>query len=324
MAYENPDYNPEWEQVHARHAPKRDQAMTEMQHLAATGQMGTPVYDEAKADFEWHHRACLDAHQSQFATVQDYARWLSENWSLPYGYEAGIPMPHIDVAGFRTMNEASSAFSQASGELQDAVHKKQHRLSIGQPEGLIAFANASSVGLHRYWREFLPRDLYPQGYAPSGVRTLVTVDEVEDGWHVCFMQDWDSPGVSVTNAINRLATAFFREANAIAEQQVQHSEKKGLRALFARWTVHKHAALLDPDRFHFYEHLPPTAHSKEDFDHVTLSFENGEYQNPEWIHFRSVPAIIKSAREYLQKSENTQARFKLNTPMIGSGRLMSG
>ena len=316
MAYANPDYNPDWEAVHEYHAQKRDQAMETKHRLEAEGGVDSDIYRHAEIAFSEHHQACLDAIVSQFATVQDCAQWLSINWSLPYGYDTSIPMPHMDIAGFRTMNEASSAFSQASRELQDAVNKKQHRLPVGQPEGLIAFANANSVGVHRYWRKFLPRDLYPQGYAPSGVRTLVTVDEIEDGWHVCFMQDWDSPGVSVTNAISRLATAFFREANAIAEQQMQHSGKKGLRALFARWTTHKHAPLLDPDRFHFYEHLPPTAHSKEDFDRVTLRFENGEYQHPEWVHFRNVPAIIQSAREYLQKSENTQGGSILNAPMI--------
>jgi hypothetical protein len=318
MAYQNPAYNADWETVHDRHDLQRTQAKREMIRLAGAGQMMTDACDAAKAAFDLHHQACLDAHQSQFATVQDYARWLSENWSLPYGYDASIPMPHMDIEGLRTMQEASAAFSRASRELEDAVNKKQNRLPIGQPEGLIAFAKANSVGLHRYWREFSPRDLYPQGYTPSGLRTLVTVDEIDDDWHVCFMQDWDSPSVTVTvtNAIDKLATAFFREANAIAEQQVQHSGKKGLRAWFARWTTHKHAPLLDPDRFHFYEHLPPTAHSKEDFARVTMRFKNGEYQHPEWIHFRGVPAIIQSAREYLKKSENTQGGSLLNAPMI--------
>jgi hypothetical protein len=319
MAYANPDYNADWETVHDRHHLQRTQATQEMTRLTGAGQMMTDAYGAAKAAFDLHHQACLDAHQSQFATVQDYAWWLSENWSLPYGYDASIPMPHIDIEGLRTMHEASAAFSQAARELENAVNKKQRRLPVGQPKGLSAFANANSVGLHRYWREFSPRDLYPQGYAPSGVRTLVTVDEIEDGWHICFMQDGGSPGVSVTNAIGRLATAFFREANAIAEQQLQHGGKKGLRAWYARWTRHKHAPLLNPDLFHFYQHLPPTAHLKEDFDCVTLRFENGEYRQPEWVHFETVPAIVQSACEYLQKSENVQEDIP-QMPMIGSGR----
>jgi hypothetical protein len=50
-------------------------------------------------------------------------------------------------------------------------------------------------------------------------------------------------------------------------------------------------------------HFPnPTAHLKEDFARVILHFENGEYRNPEWVHFKTVPAVVQSARDYLARA----------------------
>jgi hypothetical protein len=52
------------------------------------------------------------------------------------------------------------------------------------------------------------RYMYPGGYAgDTGAWALVTIDEQADGWHVCFIHHWGSHGLSVTNAIEKLATA---------------------------------------------------------------------------------------------------------------------
>jgi hypothetical protein len=65
--------------------------------------------------------------------------------------------------------------------------------------------------------DFRPRDLYPTGVAGEiGVFALVTIDEQDDGWHICFTQDSGPESGSVTNAVERLATAVYREARAHA------------------------------------------------------------------------------------------------------------
>lgn len=290
MVYENPHYNPEWEQVHARHAPKRDQAMTEMQHLAATGKMGTPVYDEAKADFEWHHRACLDAHQSQFATVQDYARWLLTWGGNSYLYDSGIPVPHLDVDELCTMPEATAAWSRITKEAEEARNKKLHSLPIGQPEGLKAFGDPCSNRLTRTWRTFSPDELYPEGYGKGGT-ALVTADELEDGFHVCFGQDLSFPGQLPSQYFPLFAAALYREVNALHELPASNS----FVAWFRRRRGKGMPAAYPAERFLFYLHVPPQNGLKEHFDRVMLRFEGGKFHEDSWATFKSIPAVIQSA-----------------------------
>lgn len=299
MVYDNPDYNPEWERVHARHAPKRDQAMTEMQHLAATGQMGTPIYDEAKADYDWHHRACLDAHQNQFATVQDYARWLLTWGGNNYLYDPGIPVSHLDVDELCTMPEATAAWSRVTEEAEGARNKKLHSLPICQPEGLEAFANASLPSLTHTWRTFSPDELYPEGYGKGGT-ALVSVEERDDGFHVCFGQDLDFPGQLPSQYFLLFAAAFYREVNALHAPLAS----KGFVAWFRRWRGKGAPASYPAERFHFYLHVPPQNGLKECFDRVMLRFEGGKFHEDLWVTFKSIPAVIQSAREYLRRLDN--------------------
>ncbi len=124
----------------------------------------------------------------------------------------------------------------------------------------------------------------------------MTVDQREDGCHVCFMHDWSGMGVSVTNAIERLATAVYREVRAIAEQQAPRA--RGMRSWFRRHPAARaQPAALDPARFHFYQHIPP--HGSDmwvQFDRVNLSFRDGEYHAPKWAGYRLIPKVIQSAR----------------------------
>jgi hypothetical protein len=125
-----------------------------------------------------------------------------------------------DLEGLRTIEEAKAALSRVSRLVEVAADEIRRSLPIGQPEGLVAFADATAPTLRRIARDFEPLDLRPDGYANDPrVSTLMTIDEQADGWHVCFMHRWGSRGVSVTNAIEELATAVYREASDIAVQQ---------------------------------------------------------------------------------------------------------
>lgn len=258
MAYANPFYDPEWETVHDRHETERTRISAELNNLAKAGAFGSDTYRQAEAEFDRHHQACLASFKMQYPTIQEYAAWLFRNFDVSMSdWEGGTPVPMVDFATLRTIEEADRAWSRVHRTVSNSAAERRLSLPTGQPDGLRAFADAASPTLSRYWREFLPRELYPVGYAGgAGIRTLVTVDEQDDGWHVCFMHDWESVGVSVTNAIGRLATAIHREACALAEQQGTTSG--GVRAwLERRRAVRARAVMLAPDRFYFYQHLPP-------------------------------------------------------------------
>ncbi len=298
MAYANPNYDPEWKATHDRHAVERARAGAERDRLAKSGAMLSDAYRQAEAEFDHHQRACLASFKTQHATVQEYAAWVFREFKVSSGdWEGGIPVPQVDFAQLRTIEETDAAWSRVHRIVSDSAAERRSRLPTGQPEGLRAFADPVSLTLTRYWREFSPHDLYPSGYArDAGTWTLMTVDVQEDRWHVCFMHNWGGVGVSVTNAIERLATAVHREACAIAEQQAPKAI--GIRAWLTRLGAGRRRTVpLAPDRFHFYQHIPPHGlYVTEQFDRVDMVFREGEYREPKWVGYQVIPEVIQSAR----------------------------
>jgi hypothetical protein len=297
MSYANPHYDPDWKTLHDRHDAERKRAQEAMQRLAENGAMLSDAYESAKAEFDRNHAACQATFKMRHATVQEYAEWVFGSFRVDSeDREGGIPVPQVDFAMLRTVEDVDTAWSRIHTVVSDAAWERRHRLPVGQPAGLAAFSDTAAPGLTRSWRQFSERKLYPGGYAPgNGVPTLMTVDEREDGWHVCFMHDSGSPGMSVTNAIELLASAVYREACAIAEAETPQAN--GLRAWFGRGRVSRQpSALLDPRRFHFYQHTPPGQSSREEFDRVALRFADGAFNDPQWIGYPVIPKLIQSAR----------------------------
>ena len=296
MVHVNPHYDPEWETIHDRHAIERTRLEKERDHLARAGAMTSDAYRQVLADFDRHHEACLACFKMQHATVQDYAKWLFRGYDVSTGdYVGGIPIPLVDFEQLRTIEETDAAWARVYNAVKNSANEKLNSLPTGQPEGLAAFADLGSPGLARYWRTFSPRELFPVGFTGgSGTRTLMTVDEQADGLHVCFMHDWNTVGVSVTNAIQQLATAVYREACALAEEQMPQAS--GIRAWLARRSATRGPSL-DPNRFRFYQHIPPRGlYLGEQFDRVEMNFREDKYRDPNWVAYRVVPTLIQSAR----------------------------
>ena len=191
MPYKNPHYNPEWQKVHDFHATERKRFWSDMDRLIESGAMRSEAYKTAETEFEKHDQACKFSLKMRRKTVQEYAEHLFRSFDVSTSdHGAGIPVLQVDFETLRTVEEADAAWSCIYRAITDSANEKRNSLPVGQPEGLKAFSDSTSPHVIRSWREFLPRDLYPVGYAPSGVRTLMTRDEQDDGWHVCFMHDW--------------------------------------------------------------------------------------------------------------------------------------
>ena len=299
MTYANPHYDPDWGAVHDRHAAERARAQAERDRLIAASTMPSDAYQRAKAEFDRHHQDCLAKFRTRHATVQEYAEWLFGNFLVDSGdWEGGIPIPMVDLAALRSVEEADAAWSRVQRIVSDSAAERRLSLPVGQPEGLRAFADPLSPTLTRTWREFSPRELYSMDYTGgAGTCTLVTAEEQPDGLHICFMHDWNSVGVSVTNAIERLATAIRREVCTLAEQQAPAAG--GARGWLGRHRVTRaREAMLAPERFHFYQHIPPRGETglKERFDRVAFEFRDGRYRAPEWAGYSMIPATVQSAR----------------------------
>jgi hypothetical protein len=299
MSYLNPYYNPAWREMQDKHFAAAKRAESEMERLAAGGAETYDAYKAMEAEFKRHHQAGMSTYKMQHKTVQEYAAWVFGSFNVSMNdHGGGIPVPQVDFERLRTIEEVDAEWSRIHGAITDSANERRDSLPAGKPEGIEAFSDVTSPGLTRSWRQFTPRELYPVGYPSElGVRTLMSVDEREDGWHVCFMHDWRVGGGSVTNSIERLATAVYREAHAIGASQAPPI--KGVLAFFERWQEgRKRAAMLDPGRFHFYEHTPPAPSGslKESFAKVGLYFEKGEFANPDWRFYPVIPHAIQSAR----------------------------
>lgn len=316
MTYPNPHYDPKWKEIHDRHAAERQLLEKETTRLAENGEIGSEAYQEAKAAFHYHHKACLKSFTMQHATVQEYAEWLFRNFRVDSGdWEGGIPVPTVDFSQLRTIEEADAAWSRVHQIVSDAAGERRNSLPTGQPDDLQAFADAASPALSRYWREFEPHDLFPNGYGEDArTRTLMTVDEQEDGWHICFMQDGKSTGISVTNAIERLATAVYREACTLAEQSLPAPSG------WQRWLPGGRAARVKaatplPSQFHFYQHIPPEGElGQEEFDRVDLKFSDGQFRDPDWVGYDVVPQAIQSARFDIALDATAPGHLSLKGP----------
>lgn len=183
-------------------------------------------------------------------------------------------------------------------EATDDEDQNEESLPIGQPRGLAAFSDGSQL---RFWRVFSHRDLHPDWWAGGmkGVRTLMTVDQRDGYWHVCFMHDWEYGGAGVPNSIEELAGAVYREALVQSEQR--RAERRGLRGWLGRQVpVRWRRRASIASRFRFYEHLPPQERHEEEFGLVRMSFRHGEFSSPEWTQYDVIPRVIASARHELK------------------------
>ena len=201
----------------------------------------------------------------------------------------------MDFETFRTIQEVNAAWSRIERMVAGAGMEKLCRLPTGQPEELTAFADPTAPDFTRSMRIFSAWELYPGSTAEDPrTHTIMTTDRQADGWHVCFTHCWGR-GRSVTNAIEHLATAVYREACAIAAQTAPKAV--GLRGWFTRFRDRGKPAL-DPSQFHFYDHMPPPPDGGvgEDFCRVLLQFEKGMFQRPEWKRYRIVSDAIQSSR----------------------------
>jgi len=294
MTYPNPHYDPNWKERYALHAAERERAQREIERLSEAGQMMSDACDEAEARRKSHDDECRDSDMAQFETVQDYAWRLFDKYPAETGFRgANVHMPMVDFEKFKTIEAVKADWNYLHRIAQAAVAHRNGSLPSEQPPGLTAFADATAPGLHRYWREFTVQDLYPGGYAwGAGVHTLMTVDEQADGTHICFMHKWDSPGISIRNAIKNLATAVYYEGCASAAGQA--AARKG----WLGRLVGRKPARLDPARFHFYEHRPPAPNGtqREAFSRVLLTFKDGEFREPQWQYYDVIPQAIRSER----------------------------
>jgi hypothetical protein len=291
MATPNPEYKENWEELHDHHAAERDRLQKEFfaiqrqqQELVEAGEKYDSYKMEAlykkseKIDVQLEEhlelcKRCLDTYQHK--TIEDAAKWLSDNFSISRG-STGNTISALDLTNVTTISALHQAWADAH-EAQKAIESRQrHSLPVGQPDGKDIFEKSDNNDVFALWHIIKREEHSPRGgLYQTDVPVPMTVDAREDAVHVCFAQDPDHRGTHIETIIERAATLFLY-------QQALVQGKK--------------ANEVDHNKFHFYIHHPPTdgLFGEETFSNVQMSFINGQYQNPTWHRYDVIPETVQS------------------------------
>lgn len=333
MPVPNPDYKPDWEQIHDHHAAERERLWSEMMSLqkqdndlwdADDQKHDSPARLEIERQKEildrerkTHHEQCLRCLDTyQHKTVQDCAEWLFNGGFKPDNFVTTQTDIHqIDFEKFQTLKEVKEEWARVHDEKKQQDAENRYSLPIGKPDGKDIFTKTGNNEVQSQWVTFEAEELGRRRnpHLINHTHTLVTIDQREDGeWHICFMHDPDMVrgGISPTNNIEDLASAMFRRAQLMdsAAEHKRSAMPKLPAAVgsFVSGTLSQIMRIVsntatekqtvDPSKFHFYVHSRAEAGGyRESFCEVDLDFKNGQFSRPGWRHKDCIPEIIQSA-----------------------------
>lgn len=294
MPVANPTYNPDWKDVYDYHQAeleKLDQVIGEYYRTSFVG----PEFAEALRARDNHQSSVNETYIMKQPTVQSYAQWLFENFPVRSSL-ASIPVQVPDIEKFTSIDEVRDARKKIKDDVDQSVAEMRYALPTGQPEGMNAFQIESKEQIFSQWRYFSEKEIYPNGWGSgSGMSTLMTMHQVGDQMHVCFMHDARHPGLSVVNGIERLANVVYREA---LQNQAAQTDRTAISLMddFIKAPESKQPLL--PKDCYFYIHIPPrdAGFQKEAFIKVEMEFGPNGFHSSEWNHQSVIPELIQNAR----------------------------
>lgn len=324
MAIPNPEYKPNWQEVQDFHDAERKRIDVERDAIQEKEnelfQAGVSYQsDEMKAlaresqalqeEWDTHHRECLRClDRYQHKTVQDAAKWLFDRFDPSMGTIGAKTIHQIDFEQFQTIDEAHAAWVQANDVSQQMEADQRNALEIGQPNGSDIFTETGDNQISSSWQVF---DASTMGYNPGLTNnwhshSLVTVDQRNGEYHICFMHDPDTHrgGGSPMNFIEDLATTMYRRALTLHEpdkKSSQPSNDSGFSMKGLLSSVMKRASAIigddtpRPEQFHFYIHVRPQHTMRETFCRVDMEVGRNGFYDPDFKHFDVIPEIIQQA-----------------------------
>lgn len=236
------------------------------------------------------------------------AKWYFEEIGANIGAGGNDTIHQIDFDQFQTAEEVVEAWSRANDISKQMEADKRSSLPIGMPDGSNMFIDTGENEIVTSWQIF---DASTMGYNPGVTRdwhshTLVTVDQREGEYHICFMHDPDTrrSGGSPTNFIEDLASTMYRRALALhegnQEPKLPAVTSFSIRGLLssAMKSASKFAGKDDkprPEQFSFYIHVRPEYTMRESFCRVDMDFDGQGFSNPKFNQFDVIPEIIQNA-----------------------------
>lgn len=322
----NPDYKPDWEALHDHHAAERKRILEKqnalmeqdgefykqgLQHDAPERIKLSRKQEALQTEFSKHHTQCLRCLDTyQHKTIQDAARWVFRNFDPNMGSYNAYTVHKIDFEKFTTIEQVNRAWSEANKISEQINAEKAGSLPVGEPGGKDIFQETGKNRVGSAWQEFDMKELHPGGYYPRGghVHTLVTVDQRENEYHICFMQDPDIErgGFYVEGEIAALATAMFNRVQGAHAEKTLPKSLPGAVSKIKGWlsslvniasAPDEELPGIHPHQFHFYVHHRPIPLHRERFLVVDMKFENERFgmEDVSFVHYDVIPSVIQKA-----------------------------
>ncbi len=346
MPVENPDYKPDWEALYDQHKADSDrlgeelQALTERDNaLHRDGQHydsdeRTSIFEEQeklRTAIDGHDeqcRRCIDTFQHE--TIQDAAAYIFRSFDTNE-VGSGVTVGHqIDFEQFTTMEEVTAAWVEARDATKQIVAEETRALPSGRPDGLDIFeetgSNQITSARHLFDHDELGSskgDLHRN--MVGGCDVLVTVDQRDGEYHVCFSQEAGLPenGYAVQHWIAELATAVYHRVRLVQEAKDRQpkladgsdvSREAGDLSEIANEVADPNSRVR-PDQFSFYIHHPPAHMQQEQFFRVDLNAGENGYERPQFLatqctRYNVMPAAIQEAYRSTQYAQAEVANPK--------------
>lgn len=142
------------------------------------------------------------------------------------------------------------------------------------------------------------RPSFPRFGNYADLETLVTIDQRNGEYHICFMQDPKAKGpLIVANEFETLATIMYKRAVEINQNQKPMSLLSKLRMHFLSKT--KDESEIKAEQFVFYYHERPHDFEWEEFSRVDMEYDSKAqtFINPRFKRYDVIPEYIQNVHK---------------------------
>jgi hypothetical protein len=273
----NPLYDPGWA-VRLQAIETRLAQLRRRETAEATASFASPAHHAALGWLDAAKQERRTAFLGQFETIADYAMWRLTGLEPS---KDGFAMAW-DPAGFTSISDVDDAYERTLQHRREGTLEENFRLSIGQPPGLAAFADKSSI--ISSWRRFGETDC------------MVSFCTAAENFNICLAHQWGQLTRQSNELFRSIATQLARESMVLMlPAATPVFERDGHRMAQNREAIRQVNALAA--KFRFYRHLLPEHGLREEFCQVTMGWDGARFIDPEWsaIVYGTLPLALREA-----------------------------
>ena len=270
----NPFYNTNW---HSQLAAA-EAALAEARRGEAAAPFGSAEHRTALAWLDAARGAQRAAWRMQFETIAAYAKWRFGE--LPDSRD-GFALAR-DMAAFISIEEVDTAYEYALRDEREGTLEQRFRLEIGQPAGLVAFAEGDETVSS--WRRFGELDCMVSFCFAGGL------------FHICLAHPWGALALKSNEIFRTIATQLARETLVLQEPEAAKLfQNEGHRLAQHRELIRQVNGLAA--KLRFYRHLLPERGLREEFCRVDMVWNGAGWIDPDWsaMVYDRLPAALREA-----------------------------